>query len=118
MAGPGLGARAGGGPVARAAAGSGPGQRLWLQHPPLPPASCRRVVSTSLTLPLQLLFGPAAALLDKIPNSRQLASTPVVGALFYPPANVHAVARAAVQAATDSSIPAGIMDAWQVAKFE
>jgi hypothetical protein len=51
-------------------------------------------------------------------NSRQLAATPLVGALFYPPADVHAVAKAAVQAATDASIPAGVMDAWQVSEFK
>ncbi len=86
--------------------------------PPLPPPLCRRVVSTNLTLPLGAVFGPAEALLKKISNSRQLAGTPLVGPLFYPPADVHAVAKAAVQAATDGSVPAGVMDAWQVSEFK
>lgn len=76
-----------------------------------------RVVSHSLTLPLQYAFGPLEALLGKLPNVKQLAALPVVGAAFVPPISVQAVARAAVRAATDPAVPAGPMEIWQMQEF-
>jgi nucleoside-diphosphate-sugar epimerase len=74
-----------------------------------------RQVSAHITLPLGMAFGPVAALLRRIPNARQLAGVPVVGAGFLPPVPVERVAQLAVTAATDDSMPAGVMDAWAVA---
>ena len=73
-----------------------------------------RVVSHNLTLPLQYLFGPVESLVSKVPNAQQLSQLPLVGAALVPPVNVQAVARAAVQAATDPSVPAGIIDVWEL----
>ena len=77
-----------------------------------------RAVSAGLQLPLGLLFGPVGALLKRVPNARQLAETvPVAGALLLPPVSVKAVARAALAAATDESVPAGVMDVWTIARY-
>lgn len=56
-------------------------------------------------------------LLSYVPNSKQLASTPVVGALFVPPVSVDTVAKAAVRAATDPAVPPGVMDVWEIQKY-
>ncbi len=69
---------------------------------------CRRVVSHSLTVPLGMLFQPLESALARAPKT--LVDLPVVGGLFVPPISAKAVARAAVRAATDSSVPAGVMD--------
>jgi len=76
-----------------------------------------RAVSSTLQLPLGLLFGPVEALLKKVPNARQLSETPVVGSLLLPPLSVQAVARAAVAAATDDGVPSGVMDVWEIEKY-
>lgn len=56
-------------------------------------------------------------LLDKVPAAKQLAGLPLVGAAFTPPISVQAVARAAVRAATDPSVPAGAMEVWDMQQF-
>lgn len=58
--------------------------------------------------------------LDKVLSylpARELAKYPGLSLGFVPPASVQAVAKAAVAAATDTIIPAGIMDVWQIKKF-
>lgn len=77
-----------------------------------------RVVSTTLTLPLQYAFQPLEALLARVPNARQLSQLPLVGAAFVPPLSVDAVARAAVRAATDASVPGGVLDVWQLQAYK
>ncbi|GBF87375.1 hypothetical protein Rsub_00086 [Raphidocelis subcapitata] len=76
-----------------------------------------RAVSSTIQLPLGLLFGPVEQLLKRVPNARQLADTPLAGALFLPPVSVRAVARAAVAAATDDSVPPGVMNVWDIEKY-
>eukprot|EP00798_Chlamydomonas_sp_ICE-L_P005825 gene5825-6110_t len=77
-----------------------------------------RVVSHSLSLPLQYLFKPLEAALKYAPDEgRKFTGIPFVGALFLPPVNVEAVARAAVRAATDPSIPPGEMDVYTVQSY-
>lgn len=76
-----------------------------------------RAVSSSLRLPLGLLFGPLEALVARVPNARALSSTPLAGPLFLPPVSVKAVARAAVAAATDDAVAPGVMDVWEIQKY-
>ncbi|MEW5301789.1 MAG: hypothetical protein WDW38_008420 [Sanguina aurantia] len=66
-----------------------------------------RVVSNSLSLPLQYVFGPLEWALSFVP-SKALSGAPLLGTLFVPPLNVDAVARAAVRAAIDGSVAAGV----------
>lgn len=75
-----------------------------------------RALSSAITLPLGALFGPVDLLLKKLPpaQAKQLAALPVVGAGFVPPVSVEQVAKVAVAAATDSSIPGGVIDDWQI----
>lgn len=73
-----------------------------------------RHVSHNLTLPLGYVFKPAAYLIKQLPNARQLGGLPVVGAAFIPPVGVEVVARAAVHAATDDSVPGGVIDTWRL----
>jgi hypothetical protein len=75
-----------------------------------------RHVSAGITLPLGLVFGPFSALQRRLlPNgARSLAQTPLLGAAALPPNAVEAVARAAVAAATDDSVPGGIIDCWDI----
>ncbi|GAX72766.1 hypothetical protein CEUSTIGMA_g222.t1 [Chlamydomonas eustigma] len=75
-----------------------------------------RVISSSLTIPLGYAFQPLESLLLRAPKN--LVELPVVGGLFVPPINVEAVARAAVAAATDSSVPAGIMDVSTIQNYK
>jgi uncharacterized protein YbjT (DUF2867 family) len=48
---------------------------------------------------------------------RQLAGLPLLGAAVVPPIDVRVVARAAVRAATDPSVPAGIIDVWDLRSY-
>jgi len=76
-----------------------------------------RAVSPHVTLPLGLLFGTFGALQRRLlpgGSARSLAQTPVLGAAALPPNAVEAVARAAVAAATDDSVPGGIIDCWDI----
>lgn len=50
--------------------------------------------------------------------TKSLAGLPILGLGFVPPVSATAVGRAAVAAATDSSIPSGIMDVWQLKSYE
>ncbi|KAJ9505672.1 hypothetical protein QJQ45_011388 [Haematococcus lacustris] len=76
-----------------------------------------RVISSSLTLPLQYVFQPLEALLAHLP-SRQLSQLPLLGAALTPPVPVQAVARAAVKAATDSNVAPGILDVWDIQQYK
>lgn len=55
-------------------------------------------------------------MLKKLPpaQAKQLAALPIVGAGFVPPVSVHQVAKVAVAAATDPSVPGGVIDDWQI----
>ena len=59
---------------------------------------------------------PLDKLLQNVPTKR-LAGVPLAGAAFVPPTNVQAVAKAAVAAATDPSVPSGIMDVWAIHEY-
>lgn len=50
--------------------------------------------------------------------AKSLANMPLAGAAFVPPTSVVGVAKAAVAAATDPAVPAGIMDVWQLQHYE
>lgn len=76
----------------------------------------RRVISSSLTLPLQYVLQPIDNLLARVP-SKQLANLPFVGAACVPPNSVHAVAKAAVEAAIGPSMPARVLDPWDLQSF-
>jgi hypothetical protein len=64
--------------------------------------------------------GDAGSPLERVLSffpTKTLAGIPLVGAGFVPPVSVEAMARAAVSAATDPSVPAGIMDVWQIEAY-
>ena len=75
-----------------------------------------RKVSSLVTLPLGMVFGPLAALQKRVLSSggRALAQTPLIGAAALPPNSVEAVAKAAVAAATDEGVAGGILDCWDI----
>ena len=50
--------------------------------------------------------------------TKSLAGIPLVGAGFVPPVSAMAVAKAAVTATTDPAVEAGILDVWQLKKYE
>jgi hypothetical protein len=79
-----------------------------------------RRISTALSLPLGALFGPVDALLQRLgpAQGRQLAALPVIGAGFVPPVPVEQVAKVAVVAATDSSVPGGVIDDWAISEWQ
>jgi len=63
-----------------------------------------------ITVPLHLVGGPLEAVLST-PQARLLAgSVPMVGALLASPLHVDTVARAAVRASLDPTVPAGVLD--------
>lgn len=74
----------------------------------------QRQVTSSVSVPLQLIFKPLESALSLLPGRRRLADTPLVGSLLLPPVSVDAVARAAVAAATDPSVPGGVLDVWDI----
>lgn len=84
-------------------------------YTPLPLSSCTPD-SSAVTLPLGAIFGPLDLLLKKLPpaQAKQLAALPIVGAGFVPPVSVDQVAKVAVAAATDPSVPGGVIDDWQI----
>lgn len=60
---------------------------------------------------------PSGAPLDRALSllpTQSLASIPLAGGAFVPPVSVKAVAKAAVAAATDDSVPPGPMDVWTI----
>jgi nucleoside-diphosphate-sugar epimerase len=75
-----------------------------------------RHVTSSLSIPLHLVGAPWKALLAHVPQAKQASAIPFLGALFTPPVSVEAVAKAAVQAATDAAGGGGIIDVWDIAK--
>eukprot|EP00891_Asterochloris_glomerata_P009911 jgi/Astpho2/9911/Aster-06622 len=74
----------------------------------------RRV--SGVGVPLGVIGFPLDKLLQNVPTKR-LAGIPLAGAAFVPPTNVQAVAKAAVAAATDPSVPSGIMDVWAIHEY-
>ena len=75
----------------------------------------RRVGRTQL--PLSVIGAPLESVLNMMP-SKSLASVPLAGAAFVPPVNVRSVAKAAVAAATDPSVPGGTMSVWDIASYK
>lgn len=75
-----------------------------------------RRVSANVTLPLGLVGAPLEALAARAPKA--LLGVPLLGALAVPPVPVEAVARAAVRAATDPSVPAGVIDPWGLEEYK
>jgi hypothetical protein len=69
-----------------------------------------------MDIPLGLIGNPMQRLLEALPN-QSLSTMPLAGALFVPPTSVETVAKAAVTAATDPSVPAGAMDTWAMAEY-
>lgn len=67
----------------------------------------------SIGIPLQAVGVPLDKVLGALP-SESLAGWPLIGAAAVPPISVEAVARAAVAAATDPSVPSGPMDVWKM----
>jgi hypothetical protein len=53
----------------------------------------------------------------KLAPTRWLSGIPIVGAAFVPPVSVESVGKAAAAAALDLSVPAGVMDVWQIANY-
>lgn len=68
------------------------------------------------SVPLGLVGAPLKAALSMLPT-KTLAGIPILGAAFVPPLSVDTVAKAAVNAVLDSSVPAGTMDVWDMEKF-
>ena len=70
-----------------------------------------------MSIPLSLVGAPIEAAISLLPTTlvRECLTVPVLGWVLVPPVNVTAVAKSAVLAATDPSIPAGPMDIWQIA---
>lgn len=64
-----------------------------------------------MNIPLSFVGNPMQRMLEALPN-KSLAAVPLAGALFVPPISAETLARAAVTAATDPSVPAGAMDRW------
>eukprot|EP00882_Tetradesmus_deserticola_P006043 GHRQ01006361.1.p1 GENE.GHRQ01006361.1~~GHRQ01006361.1.p1 ORF type:complete len:294 (+),score=98.79 GHRQ01006361.1:156-1037(+) len=77
-----------------------------------------RAISSHVSLPLGMLFSPVEYALRHIPNAKQLAQLPFVGAGFIPPVPVEQVAKVAVAAATDPSVPGGIIDDWNISEWK
>lgn len=71
----------------------------------------------SVNIPLGLVGNPLQRVLEALPN-QTLAAVPLAGALFVPPTSAETVAKAAVAAATDPSVPAGAMDTWAMAEYQ
>eukprot|EP00884_Botryococcus_braunii_P004272 jgi/Botrbrau1/13846/Bobra.0056s0083.1 len=67
-------------------------------------------------VPLGIIGSPLEKALSLFPT-KTLAGIPLLGAGFVPPVSVEAMGRVAVSAATDSSIPPGIMDVWQIEAY-
>ncbi|KAK9825306.1 hypothetical protein WJX74_007732 [Apatococcus lobatus] len=67
----------------------------------------------SIGLPLSAIGSPLSKALELVP-AKSLAGIPLMGAGFVPPVSVKAVAKAAVAAATDPAVPAGVMDVWTI----
>lgn len=67
----------------------------------------------SIGIPLSAVGVPLDKILGALPT-QSLASWPLLGVAAVPPISVEAVARAAVAAASDPSIPAGPMDVWKM----
>jgi hypothetical protein len=68
-----------------------------------------------MSIPLNLVGKPLESVLSFLPT-QSLAGIPLAGAAFVPPVSAQKVAKAAVSAATDPSIPAGVMDVWKILK--
>ena len=71
----------------------------------------------STQVPLYLVGAPLETVLSVLPT-QSLAKVPLAGAAFVPPVSALAVGKAAVVAATDSSVPAGAMSVWDIAAYK
>jgi hypothetical protein len=66
-------------------------------------------------IPLYAVGRPLEAVLSLLPTE-SLAKVPIAGAAFVPPISVETVAKVALAAATDPSVPSGPMDVWRIAQ--
>ena len=93
---------------------------LGLEHPS--GSLSTLIAPMELKPPLRMLAQYAAGYpLDKVLGvlpAKSLAGVPVLGLGFVPPISASAVGRAAVAAATDPSVPAGVLDIWQMKSYE
>lgn len=69
-----------------------------------------------MKIPLGLAGVPMQTLLKPLPT-KSLSNIPIIGAAFVPPVSVQSVGKAAASAILDSSIKAGIMDVWEISKY-
>ena len=77
----------------------------------------RKVVlpsSKAFSVPLGALGAPLDAALSFLPTESLSRSVPLAGLALVPPVKVEALARAAVAAATDPEVEAGVMSAWKI----
>jgi len=84
----------------------------------LGPIHGTRVLPWGQKIPLGAIFGPLEALMNTAAGKKASEGLPVLGPLLAPPLSDSTVARAAVAAATDTAVPAGVMGVWEVAKFK
>ena len=70
----------------------------------------------NVSIPLGLVGAPLAAVMNMLP-SKSLSAMPIVGAAFVPPVSVDAVGKAAAMSVLDPSVPAGVMDVWDIQKY-
>jgi nucleoside-diphosphate-sugar epimerase len=66
------------------------------------------------SIPLGALGAPLDAALSLLPTKTISESVPLAGLAFVPPVKVEGLARAAVAAATDLEVEAGVMSAWEI----
>ncbi|KAJ7971167.1 NAD(P)-binding rossmann-fold protein [Quillaja saponaria] len=67
-----------------------------------------------IKLPLSVIGAPLEMLLQ---YAKPLTHIPLVGPLFIPPVKVTSVAKVAVKAAIDPSVPSGILDVYKIRKY-
>lgn len=71
----------------------------------------------NVNIPLGMIGAPLAGALSVLPT-QTLASLPLAGAAFVPPVSVESVAKAAVAAATDTTVPPGVLDVWKIMTYK
>ena len=77
----------------------------------------KRQLPNGVSIPLELLGAPMAAVLKLLPTKR-ISSVPILGAALAPPVSVDAVGRAAASSILcPHLVSPGIMDVWTISKF-
>lgn len=70
-----------------------------------------------LQVPLGMVGIPLESMLRRLPSDSKLKYLPLASAVLVPPTSVTDVAKAAVSAATNSKVPSGIMDVYQIVEY-